>query len=146
MYNTRRSQNLITSIATILYVDDNPKSRRFLGSVLIDCGFEVITTGDPVEAIREFGKLCLDGALIDYRLPIISGPDLALKLKTLYPDVPVVVLSGVAVLPDRELLCLDAHFGSGTSLDDLLVTLRTLTCSQAARRIRATAASWAETT
>jgi CheY-like chemotaxis protein len=93
---------MIASIATILYVDDKPKSRRFLGSVLIDCGFEVITTGDPVEAIREFGKLRLDGALIDYRLPVISGPDLALKLKTLRPDIPVVMLSGAVALPDRE--------------------------------------------
>jgi hypothetical protein len=29
-----------------------------------------------------------DGALIDYRLPIISDPDLALKLKSVHPDVP----------------------------------------------------------
>jgi CheY-like chemotaxis protein len=137
---------MIASVPTILYVDDNSKSRRLLGSVLTNCGFEVVATGDPAEAIREFSKLRFDGALIDYRMPIMSGPDLAFKLKTLHPDVPVVMLSGAAILTDRELLCVDAHFGAGTSLHDLLVTLRTLTCSRTAQRIGATAASWAEST
>jgi hypothetical protein len=36
----------------------------------------------PQKAMR------FDGALIDYRLPIISDPDLALKLKSVHPDVP----------------------------------------------------------
>jgi CheY-like chemotaxis protein len=38
---------MIASIPTVLYVDDNTKSRRLLGSVLRDCGVEVITTADP---------------------------------------------------------------------------------------------------
>lgn len=137
---------MIASVATILYVDDNVKSRRLLGSILINCGFEVVAAGDPVEAIREFSRFRFDGALIDYRMPIMSGPDLALKFKTLHPDVPVVMLSGAAILTDRELLCVDTHFGAGTSLHDLLVTLRTLTSSRAAYRIRASAATWAEST
>ena len=137
---------MIASAATILYVDDNVRSRRLLGSILIDCGFEVVATGDSADAIREFSKFRFDGALIDYRMPIMSGPDLALKLKTLHPDVPVVMLSGAAVLTDKELLCVDVHFGAGTSLHDLLSTLRTLTCSQPARPIRAAAVSWHEAT
>jgi CheY-like chemotaxis protein len=132
---------MIVSEPAILYVDDNVKARRLLRSILIDCGFEVLSTGDPEEAIREFSKLRFDAALINYRMPMISGPDLALKLKTLRPDVAVVMISGAAVLPDRELLYVDAHFGSGTSLDDLLVTLRTLTGSAATQRSRTTAAS-----
>ena len=95
---------MIGSVPTILYVDDNLKSRRLLGSVLGDCGFEVITTANPVDAIREFRKLPFDAALIDYRMPIMSGPDLAVEMKTLRPNVPVVMLSGCAILPDRELL------------------------------------------
>ena len=71
-----RRVHMIPSIPTVLYVDDNTKSRRLLGSVLRDCGFEVITTADPGEAIREFKKLRLDAALIDHRIPVIPGPEL----------------------------------------------------------------------
>lgn len=73
MDNIRKSPNLIARIPTILYVDDNVKARRLLGSILIDCGFEVVATGDPVEPIREFNNVRFDGALIDYRMPISSG-------------------------------------------------------------------------
>lgn len=146
MDNIRKLHNVIATIPTILYVDDNVKARRLLGSILIDCGFEVVTTGDPVEAIREFNNVRFDGALIDYRMPIMSGPDLAFELKILHPDVPIVMLYGAAVLTDRELLYVDAHFGAGTSLHDLLATLRMLTGSRPAQRLRAATASWAEST
>jgi CheY-like chemotaxis protein len=137
---------MTASIATILYVDDNVKARRLLGSILIDCGFEVVATGDPAEAIREFSNVRFDGALIDYRMPIMSGPDLAFELKTLHPDVPIVMLYGATVLTEKELLCVDAHFGAGTSLHDLLSTLRTLIRSRPEQRLRAATAGWAEST
>ena len=79
-------------------------------------------------------------------MPIISVPDLAQKLKAIHFDVPVVKLSGCAVLPDLELLWVDADFGSGTSLDSLLFTLRVLTYSRTAQRSKAGAANWAEST
>jgi len=53
------------------------------------------------------------------------------------------MLSGCAVLPDLGSLWVDAHFGSGTSLDDLLVTLRTLSCSRAVK-YGAIASNWAD--
>jgi CheY-like chemotaxis protein len=137
---------MIATIPTVLYVDDNTKSRRLLGSLLRDCGFEVITTADPAEAIGKFRELRFDAALIDYQMPVISGPELAQKMKTIHPNVPVVMLSGCAALPDRELLWVDAHFGSGTSLDDLLLTLRTLTWSRAVKYDKTTAAHWAHST
>ena len=137
---------MIASIPTVLYVDDSTKSRRLLGSVLRDCRFEVITTADPTEAIENFRKLRFDVVLIDYQMPVMSGPELAQKMKAIHPEVPIVMLSGCAVLPDLELLGVDAHFGSGTSLDDLLVTLRTLSCSRAVKYDGATASSWAEST
>jgi two-component system, cell cycle sensor histidine kinase and response regulator CckA len=146
MANTKRWDNMIAGVRTILYVEDNVRSRRLLRSILTDCGFEVVATGDPEEAIREFNKLPFDAALIGHRMPTISGPDLALKLKTFRPGVPVVMLYGTAVFPDGELVSVDAHFGSGTSLDDLLATLRTLTGSRAEQRIRGAKAGWLHST
>ena len=40
--------------------------------------------------------------------------------------VPVVLISGRTELPPTELAFVDAHFGHGTSLDDLLWTMRIL--------------------
>jgi two-component system, NarL family, capsular synthesis sensor histidine kinase RcsC len=111
---------------TVLYVDDNPKSSQLLTSVLEECGFRVITKNDPIEALALCQRTYFDLALLDYEMPSMSGSKLAHEIKCLVPDVPVVLLSGRSTLPSTELAFVDAHFGFGTSLDDLLWTMRIL--------------------
>ena len=117
----------------IFYVDDNPKSRRLLTSVMKSCGFEVITAGDPIEALSRIGKNSFDLFLLDYQMPHLTGSQLAFKLKRTKPDVPVVLISGLAALPPFELLSVDAHLGRGTTLDELLDTMRDLIQSKHTR-------------
>jgi CheY-like chemotaxis protein len=111
---------------TVFYVDDNPKSSRLLTSVLEECGFRVITKNDPFEALALCKRTYFDLALLDYEMPAMSGSRLAQEIKYLVPDVPVVLISGRSSLPSTELAFVDAHFGFGTSLDDLLWTMRIL--------------------
>jgi len=111
---------------TILYVDDNPKSSRLLGSVLEECDFRVVTRNDPAEALALCRRTGFDLALVDYEMPTMSGSRLAREIKYLMPDLPIVLISGRTSLPPGELEFVDAHFGFGTSLDDLLWTLRIL--------------------
>jgi CheY-like chemotaxis protein len=111
---------------TVYYVDDNPKSSRLLSSVLEECGFRVITKNDPLEALALCKRTNFDLALLDYEMPAMSGSKLAEEIKFLVPDVPVVLISSRSNLPPAELAFVDAHFGFGTVLDDLLWTMRTL--------------------
>jgi CheY-like chemotaxis protein len=113
---------------TVLYVDDNPKSSRLLTSVLEECGFRVVAKNDPLEALALCQQTYFDLALLDYEMPkmSMSGAQLAQEIKYLVPDVPVVLISGRTALPATELAFVDAHFGFGTALDDLLWTMRIL--------------------
>ena len=111
---------------TIFYVDDNPKSRRVLTSVIKSCGFEVVSAGDPIEALSRIRKSSFDLALLDYQMPHLTGSQLAQKIKSAKPDVPVVLLSGFSALPPVELVFVDAHVGRGATLDELLDTMRNL--------------------
>jgi CheY-like chemotaxis protein len=111
---------------TVLYVDDNPKSSRLLTSVLEECGFRVITRNDPIEALALCRRTYFDLALLDYEMPSMTGAKLAREIKYLMPDIPVVLISGRTAIPQAELEFVDAHFGFGTSLDDLLWTMRIL--------------------
>ena len=95
---------MIASKPAVLYVDDNPKSRSLLATVFRDCGFEVITAADPMEALTDCTMFCFDLALLDYHMPLLSGPELAQKMKRMHPNVPIVMISGCAVLPDTKLL------------------------------------------
>lgn len=111
---------------TILYVDDNPKSSRLLSGVLEECDFRVVTRNDPAEALALCRRTGFDLALIDYEMPTMSGSRLAREIKYLMPDLPIVLISARVSLPPEELEFVDAHFGFGTSLDDLLWSLRIL--------------------
>ena len=111
---------------TVFYVDDNPKSSRLLTSVLEASGFRVISKNDPLEALELCRRTYFDLALLDYEMPTMSGSRLAQEIKFLVPDVPVVLISARSTLPSTELAFVDAHFGFGTALDDLLWTMRIL--------------------
>lgn len=111
---------------TVLYVDDNPKSSQLLARVLEECGFRVISRNDPVEALALCGRTYFDLALLDHEMPGMTGAKLAREIKYLVPDVPVVLISGRTTMSPEELEFVDAHFGFGTSLDDLLWSMRIL--------------------
>jgi CheY-like chemotaxis protein len=135
------------TMATVFYVDDNARSRRLLSSVLTECGFEVITAADPVEALPLCKRLSFDLALLDYQMPSLTGSQLAREIKFFSPHIPVVLISDYTVLPTSELMFVDAHFGRGTSLDDLLETMRRLTNSKPSSGInRRSVTSWPDST
>lgn len=115
-----------TEPAVVFYVDDNPKSRRLLTSILLESGFKVITANDPVEALGLCKNISFDVALLDYQMPVLTGTQLAQEIKFLMPDVPVVLVSGRTSLPVADLVFVDAHFGRETTLDDLIDKLRML--------------------
>ena len=134
-------------MATVFYVDDNARSRGLLSSVLAECGFEMITATDPVEALCRCRETCFDLALLDYEMPSLTGSQLAREIKHLTPNVPIVLLSGYAALPDTELVFVDAHFGHGTHLDDLVGTMRRLTNSgPPIRVIHRPTTAWSDST
>ncbi len=112
---------------TVLYVDDNPKSSRLLAHVLDESGFRVLSKNDPVEALALCRKIRFDLALLDYEMPAMTGAQLAREIKSLMPEIPIVLISGRITMPPAELEFVDAHFGFGTSLDDLLWSMRILT-------------------
>jgi len=114
------------SPTTVLYVDDNPKSSRLLTGVLEQCGFRVIAKNDPAEALALCRRCSFDLALLDYEMPVMNGVRLAQEIKSLMPDLPVVLISGRTEIAPAELEFVNAHFGFGTSLDDLLWTMRIL--------------------
>ena len=117
---------------TIFYVDDNPKSRRLLTNVIRSCGYDVLSIGDPIEAISRMRKNSFDLALLDYQMPHLTGSELAQKIKSAKPDMPIVLISGFSALPPFELNFVDAHLGRGATLDELLDTIRSLINSKTA--------------
>jgi len=78
---------------TVAIVDDDPAFCKTLADILTLRGYQVIVTTDPHEQVEKM----VDGAeflLLDMKLNSISGLDLLKQVRQLYPDLPVLLLTG----------------------------------------------------
>lgn len=121
--------------ASIFYVDDNPKSRLLLASILKELGFNVIAVEDPLDALEMIEGAVFDLVLLDYQMPKMTGARLAREIKGMFPDVPIVMISGHSALPATELTYVDAYCGKGATLDELISVIHTLTSATRALRL-----------
>jgi CheY-like chemotaxis protein len=83
---------------TILLVEDAAPLRELTRRVLEDCGYTVLDTGDPAEAILLAGSHegLLPLLITDVVMPGLSGPLLAEKLVAARPGTKVLYTSGYA--------------------------------------------------
>ena len=83
---------------TILLVEDAAALRGLTRRLLQDCGYTVLDSGDPAEALRmaaqQPGPLPL--MITDVVMPGLSGPVLAAKLAAARPETKVLYTSGYA--------------------------------------------------
>ena len=80
---------------TILVVEDTPLVLKTVCMILERANFTVLDAASADEAIRHAGHgKTIDLLLSDVTMPDISGPDLALKLKALRPEMRVILMSG----------------------------------------------------
>jgi CheY-like chemotaxis protein len=133
-------------VPVLLYVDDNLRSSRFLTAVLEECGFDVITAHDPVEVLGLCKNYAIDLALLAYDMPIMTGSQLAVELKFLVPDVPVVLLAGHDSVSQSELVFVDGYFGPNTTLDDLIENLWALVAADTMGAVTRLRTSWSDAT
>jgi CheY-like chemotaxis protein len=81
---------------TILLVDDADSLRGLTKRLLENCGYKVLDSGDPVEALRiateHQGPMPL--LLTDVVMPGLSGPALAEQITALRPGTKVLYTSG----------------------------------------------------
>jgi CheY-like chemotaxis protein len=83
----------------ILCVDDEESPLVLRKCLLQKAGYEVITARSAQEALHIASSNRVDLVLSDYLMPGISGTELAQQVKAQYPEIPVVLLSGVNEIP-----------------------------------------------
>jgi len=86
---------------TVLVVDDDPALQTLFKQFLKKAGFGRIVVGTGAEALTYAEKQRFDLVFLDLKLPDIPGDELYAKLKKLYPDLPIVIITGY---PDSEIL------------------------------------------
>jgi DNA-binding response OmpR family regulator len=95
-----------------LLIDDDPLQLRVREAVLREAGLEVdvATTAESALALLRSGTGSGIGAIVtDHIMPRASGADFVRVLRKVKPDVPVIVISGMAEAED-EYVGLDVSF------------------------------------
>ncbi len=87
----------------LLIVEDERGQRRTLSAILAEEGFEVTACGTAGEALRQLEQQAFGLAVIDLRLPDLTGTQLIEKMRLLNPDILVIVHTAYGSLDSAKL-------------------------------------------
>ncbi|MFC1824413.1 response regulator [Thermodesulfobacteriota bacterium] len=79
----------------ILVVDDEKVVRNGCQRVLTGKGYEeVMTAENGQQAMEILAENPVDIVLLDLKMPVMSGEEVLEKMRTLYPEIPVIIITG----------------------------------------------------
>jgi CheY-like chemotaxis protein len=111
----------------ILVVDDEPQIREMLSEYFGTHGFETATAGDSEETLRAVENDHIDVVVLDIGLAEEDGLKLLEKLKASYPDLRVIMLTGMGLVEDLLMEAqqkgADGYVSKVLPLDELLVAI-----------------------
>jgi CheY-like chemotaxis protein len=81
-------------LTSVLIVDDDHDLRDVFASLLADCGFRVRTAADGVSALVEMKSELPDVLVSDLEMPIMNGFELLSIVRSHFPVVGVIAMSG----------------------------------------------------
>jgi DNA-binding NtrC family response regulator len=82
----------------ILVVDDDEAVCESLSELFRGKGYAVTVVTDPLRAVASVDPRSTGLALVDLRMPGIGGIELLQTMKSRFPDLPVVIISGFATV------------------------------------------------
>jgi CheY-like chemotaxis protein len=82
----------------ILVVDDDKAIRKLVTSVLALQGYKTIEAANGLEALQLYGSYRSDILLVisDVQMPVMDGLEAASRMRSIAPDVPVILMTGAA--------------------------------------------------
>lgn len=108
--------------AGVLLVDDNPQHLELRAQVMKMSGFSVITAPGPIEAISIVAEatVAIEIAVVDYHMPIMNGCLLADRLKSMCPDMKIILHSGAVAVPETEMTSVDVFIPKSDGIARLI--------------------------
>ncbi len=82
-------------MGNILIVDDNPSILDYIEDILDGTGHTVVKCSNGVSAMEMFFSETFDLVISDLAMPGMDGFELVSEIRVLYPDMPVIIVTGV---------------------------------------------------
>ena len=111
----------------LLCVDDDERFLKVFAFFLKEVGFEVLSTSDPDKALELASSFPTpDLAILDLQMPRRNGIQLASILKTLEPNLPILIFSGSPEVTAIKSPSIDATYSKGWPVAGLIAKIREL--------------------
>ena len=118
---------------TVLVVDDEAPVRKFVDRVLRSAGYQTVMASGGAEAIDVALKIAPEILVTDVMMPMMSGDELARRLRQQQPSLKVLYLTGFADNLFKEKLTLwqdEAYLDKPCSIKGLLQAVSLLLFGQ----------------
>lgn len=122
------------SKAQILLVDDDLGIRESLGMLLMFAGYDVATAENGASALSHLNRVLPDLIVTDLSMSHMSGIELISHVRSSYPSVSIVAMSGEYqgdAVPAS--LLAGRFYPKGQNLEHLLATIASLIATNSAR-------------
>ena len=105
----------------VLFVDDEVTLLRLGTDLMEECGFAVLVARDPLEAISIMADTVeIEIAVLDYHMPVMNGCALADRLRSMHPELKIILYSGAIDIPQSEMTNVDAFISKSDDIRRLL--------------------------
>jgi CheY-like chemotaxis protein len=119
----------------VLCVDDAEEILGFYQDLLGNYGYAVMVAEDGTEALQLFqsGTPQIDAVILDYHMPGMTGLELAVLLKNLNPELPIVMVAGNSPRLEEMTPFVDAAIPKGVSISKIADEIELLLEERSAR-------------
>jgi CheY-like chemotaxis protein len=119
---------------TILCIDDNDGVLEYQKALLERRGYAVLTASSARQGLQIAADSGVSAVIVDYHMPEINGHEVALEIKRLKPNTPIVMVSSDEEIPNHVLDVVDA-FVPKHEAPSLLVPVLTRICDEVLAKV-----------
>jgi|ERR1051326_1637564 CheY-like chemotaxis protein len=112
--------------AVLLCIDDDEDMLECEKSFLESFGYCVLTAASGGKGLELASKHSVDVVILDYFMPGMNGHAVAIEMRQLRPQAPIIMLSGAVDIPEQALKWVDAFIAKDRLASQLLPTIAQL--------------------
>jgi DNA-binding NtrC family response regulator len=105
---------------TILCIDDDDGMLRYQRALFERRGYKVLTATSALEGLQIAAVCTVAAVIVDYHMPEISGHTVAMEIKRLKPQTPIVMMSSDDHIPAHVVGTVDAFVSKDEAPSRLL--------------------------
>ena len=115
-----------TSPAVVLCIDDDEGTLAVMKWTVETNGYSALTSSNWRGALEIFQRHAIDLVIVDYEMPDMSGYEISLLIRSLSPEVPIILHSDSLDVSELARQRTDACIPKGTEPSVLIAAISTL--------------------